>query len=101
MARRQVLEPWIIEAISALGGSGSLVDVCTRVWEIHEIDLKNSGELYYTWQYDIRWVADRLRRKGILKPVRVCRRRTWELAILVCTDHNPRTESARGDSGFT
>ena len=44
----------IIEAMSESGGSGSPVDVCTRIWEIHEIDLRTSGELFYTWQYEVR-----------------------------------------------
>ena len=65
--------------MSELGGSGSLVDVCTRIWEIHEIDLRNSGELFYTWQYEVRWAAGRLRRRRILKPVGICRPRVWEM----------------------
>jgi hypothetical protein len=98
MAMRQVLEPWIVEAISELGGSGSIVDVCTRVWEMHEIDLKSSGELFYTWQYDIRWVADRLRRRRILKAAGACRRSYWELEATIRANHAGHTESVEGNS---
>lgn len=51
------------------------------VWRRHELDLRNSGSLFYTWQYDIRWAAQKLRDTGRLKPI--AQRRPgvpWELA---------------------
>jgi hypothetical protein len=42
------------------------VQVSREVWRQHESDLRNSGDLFYTWQYDIRWAAQRLRNDGVL-----------------------------------
>ena len=82
MTMRHVLEPWIIEAMTELGGCGSLVDVCTCIWTKHEAELRSSGELFYTWQYDVRWVGNQLRQRKILKPMEGCRRRMWEMEML-------------------
>jgi hypothetical protein len=99
MAKRQVLEPWIIEALRGLGGSGSIADVCARIWEMHEIDLRNLRELLYTWHYDARWAATRLRRERILKAAEVCPRGVWELEILPRNDGDGYAESVSDNSG--
>jgi hypothetical protein len=81
MATKQDLMPWVLEALRELGGSGTVVQVCRVVWQRHEPDLRNSGDLFYTWQYDIRWAAQKLRDSGQLK--RMTARRPgqpWELA---------------------
>lgn len=77
---RHALRGWVLEALRQLGGSGSIVQVCQRVWQMHENDLRASGDLFYTWQYDIRWAAQYLRNGGFLKPVNGDRRSLWELA---------------------
>ncbi|MFC7788107.1 hypothetical protein ACU045_03905 [Microbacterium sp. MAHUQ-60] len=77
---RHSLKGWVIEALRQLGGSGSIVQVCQRVWQMHEADLRGSGELFYTWQYDIRWAAQYLRNTGRLKAVHGDRRSAWELS---------------------
>jgi hypothetical protein len=81
MATKQDLMPWVEEALTELGGRGTVVEVCEVVWRRHELDLRNSGSLFYTWQYDIRWAAQKLRDSGRLKPI--AQRRSgvpWELA---------------------
>jgi len=61
------LGDWIVEALRAKGGSAGLVQICRHVWEHHEDELRRSGDLFYTWQYDIRWAATNLRQAGVLK----------------------------------
>lgn len=81
MATKQDLMPWVVEALTELGASGTVVQVCKVVWRRHELDLRNSGDLFYTWQYDIRWAAQKLRDAGQLKPMGERRPgRPWELA---------------------
>ena len=81
MATKQDLMPWVIEALEELRGKGTVVQVCKVVWRRHELDLRNSGDLFYTWQYDIRWAAQKLRDVGRLKPMGERRPgRPWELA---------------------
>lgn len=66
MYDKGILEKWIIDALHSLGGSGSIVQVCKHVWDNHEGDLRKSGDLFYTWGYDIRWARNSLADKGKL-----------------------------------
>ena len=47
------LEDLVVEALKALGGSGTIVDVAREIWIHHEAELRSSGDLFFTWQYDI------------------------------------------------
>ena len=73
------LEDWLVEALSERGGSATIIEVCKSVWDRHETDLHSSGDVFYTWQYDIRWAATRLRDDGILKAAEDSPRGVWEL----------------------
>ena len=79
MATKYDLETWLTEALKALGGSGRIASICKHVWEAHEAELRDSGELFYTWQYDIRWAAQRLSQQGVMKSKRLSPRGVWEL----------------------
>jgi len=67
MATKEDLSGWLIEALRANNGSASIVEVCKYVWNNYENELRRSGDLFFTWQYDIRWAATRLQNKGILR----------------------------------
>jgi len=79
MATREDLQGWLIEALNALGGSASVAAACKHIWDHHETELKASGDLLYTWQYDVRWAANRLRRNNIMKSVEQSPSHVWEL----------------------
>jgi len=57
-----------------------VVDVAREIWQRHEADLRLSGDLFYTWQYDIRWAAQVLRNEGVLVKKEGKRSGTWDLA---------------------
>ena len=80
MSKREDLKTWVIDALRAHGGSATIVGVCQHIWEHHESELKSSGDLFFTWQYDMRWAAQALRSNGTLKSVQGSRSRLWELA---------------------
>jgi hypothetical protein len=80
MAGKELLTDWVVEAIRIEGGSASLLEVAKHVWRIHEAELREAGDLFYTWQYDMRWAATRLRKQGELKPADDSPRGIWELA---------------------
>ena len=80
MATKHDVTDWVVSALKALGGRGSLVDVAREIWKHHESDLRASGDLFYTWQYDMRWSANVLRRKGTMKAAELSPSGTWELA---------------------
>jgi hypothetical protein len=66
MHYREKLQLWVREALGDLGGQGLILDVAKHVWANHETDLKNSDDAFYSWQYDIRWAANQMRRAGKL-----------------------------------
>ena len=79
MADRRELLNWISDALIDLGGQASIVDVARHIWTNHEKDLRASGDLFYTWQYDMRWAAQRLRDEGLLVRSGLVPRGQWSL----------------------
>ena len=79
MLTRYEVDPWIIEALRALNGSAPIPRICEWIWANHESDLRNAGDLFYTWQYDVRWAATRLRGARKLKPAGSSPKGVWEL----------------------
>ncbi|MGK2962571.1 MAG: hypothetical protein ACSLFK_10560 [Gemmatimonadaceae bacterium] len=79
MVTRDRIKDWVIDALRARGGGSSLVGVAKHIWDHHENDLREAGELFYTWQYDMRWAATKLRKEGKMRAVRDSRNLTWEL----------------------
>jgi hypothetical protein len=76
---KKVLSKWLVEALREQRGSASIVDVCTYIWQNHEEDLRASGDLFFTWQYDIRWAAFVLRKSGRLKSTAGSPKGLWQL----------------------
>ena len=66
MASREDLQEWILEALEHFGGEAKLIDICKFVWLKHSSELERSGDLLFTWQYDIRWAGTKLRHAGKL-----------------------------------
>lgn len=69
MVARESMKLWIIECLRERGGSAWPREVSKYVWDRYEAELRDSGDMLYTWQYDIRWAAQQLRNGGTLKPV--------------------------------
>jgi len=63
---KEGLKPLVCEALNDLGGSGTVAQVAKVIWDKHEERLRDAGELFYTWQYDIRWAAQALQGEKIL-----------------------------------
>ena len=80
MAERDDLRTWVLEGIRAHGGSATPIEVAEYIWRNHEQDLRASGDLFYKWQYDMRWAAQTLRDEGILAAKHGRRGGTWDLA---------------------
>lgn len=79
MRTREDMKDWVVDALRSFGGSASPSDVAKYIWDNHEHDLRASGKLLYTWQYDVRWAAQALRSVGKLKAVYGRRDLPWEL----------------------
>jgi hypothetical protein len=81
MVTRNDLKPWILDALGASGGRATVVQVCRHVWQNHEGELRKSGDLFFTWQYDIRWAATKLRHERKLAVADRQSPTPWQLAI--------------------
>jgi hypothetical protein len=78
---RHDLQDWLVDALRAHGGAATVVQVCEHVWRNHEQGLRSSGDLFFTWQYDIRWAATKLRKKGVVGPADTAPTGTWTLGV--------------------
>jgi len=77
--RRTDLEDVVLESLRALGGAGTIPEVAEKIWLKHEADLRGSGELFFTWQYDMRWAAQRLRDAAKIKNAKRANKTVWQL----------------------
>ncbi|MCI5078203.1 hypothetical protein [Oricola sp.] len=78
MATKGNLIDWVQMALKSAGGSASLLYVAQFIWNNYETQLREN-DLFYTWQYDMRWAATELRRRGIMVPAEEDRRGKWTL----------------------
>lgn len=80
MVDRNDLKQWVLEALKELSGSATLLNVIKKVWEKHRREIEVSGDLFFTWQYDIRWAATSLRKQKKMKAAKKSPRGVWELS---------------------
>jgi hypothetical protein len=80
MLTKQDLPSLVLDALRHLGGSGTVVEVTREVWQRNEPQLRASGDLFYTWQYDLRWAAQHLRNEGQLAPTSRGANSRWRLS---------------------
>ncbi len=63
MAARKDFQKWVLSAIKAGGGSATILDVAKHIWKNHEKEIKSSENMFFKWQYDMRWAATVLRKE--------------------------------------
>ncbi len=66
-------------SLKTMGGKSNIIDVCKYVWINHQQELASSGDLFYTWQYDIRWAATELRKTKRMKAADESPKGIWEI----------------------
>lgn len=69
----------LYNSIKEMGGQTNIIEVCKYVWQHYQQELFNSGDLFYTWQYDIRWAATELRKTKRMKAAEQSPRGIWEI----------------------
>ena len=79
MADQPALRAWVLEAVRELGGRARPIEVAKHIWTRHADDLRAAGDLFYTWQYDMRWEAQKLRDVGTFTAKHGKRSGAWEL----------------------
>ena len=77
MASRDDLKEWVVDALRRGGGELKLLDIARDIWTNHEKELEASGDLFFSWQYDMRWACTALRDSGDIEPPE--KRGVWKL----------------------
>ncbi|MGK8642200.1 hypothetical protein ACRS7F_22250 [Brucella anthropi] len=80
MATKGDLVGWVEEALRSAGGTASILYVAQYIWNNHKKQLE-ANDLFYTWQYDMRWAATELRKRGVMVRAEDDRRGKWTLKI--------------------
>nr|WP_196108280.1 MULTISPECIES: hypothetical protein [unclassified Ochrobactrum] len=80
MATKGDLVDWVQEALKSAGGTASILYVAQYIWNNHKKQLEEN-DLFFTWQYDMRWAATELRKRGVLVRAEDDRRGKWSLTI--------------------
>jgi hypothetical protein len=76
MVTHDHLKIWVIDALKALGPA-PVPRIAQHIWENHETELRQSDDMFYTWQYAMRWAGQRLQIEG--KLTKKGTGRTWAL----------------------
>ena len=69
----------LYKTIKNLGGKATTINIFKEFYKLYENDLKNSGDLFYTWNYDIRWAATELRKTKRMKLASDTSKGIWEI----------------------
>ncbi len=75
---KQNLPEYVLNALNALGGEATIVEICKYIWdnEISKIPINQRNDHFYTWGYDVRWAAQKLRDNNLSY---IPRRGVWAL----------------------
>jgi hypothetical protein len=79
MATKLDLKEWIVEALKAHGGRAHFIDVAKYVWVNYQDELQGAGDLFYTWQHEVLWALDDLRKEGKSLPKPKGHKGPWRL----------------------
>ena len=80
MIKRKDLTEILEEALTALGGEGKIVEICEYIWGKYKDNLLSSGDIFYTWQYDLRMSAkETLKAKGKITTLKDGKKSVWKL----------------------
>ena len=70
MSHRKALEPIVAEVLKSAACRLTIVEVAKSIWAKHEADLRSGGDLFYVWQYEMRWAAQKLVDEGKVEKTR-------------------------------
>ena len=78
--KRKDLTEILEEALVSLGGEGRIVEICEYIWSKYNNDLLSSGDIFYTWQYDLRMSAkETLKAEGKIITIKDGNKSIWKL----------------------
>ena len=68
---RKDLPEILYELIKELGGKAKMMEIFKVFWQKYKNQLNETEDLFYTWNYDIRWAATQLRKQKRMKPASI------------------------------
>ena len=77
--RRDYLPDLLYETLDELGGEATALETAACFWTRHDTELRDSGNLFYTWRCDLRQAADTLRREHRMVEAYDCPEGVWAL----------------------
>jgi|TARA_B110000263_G_scaffold105236_1_gene91916 hypothetical protein len=79
MGETEDLMPLVVEALEYYDGSATLLEVSKYLWKNYENELREKGDIFYRWQYVLRWAGMKLRKQGKIIPSKDSPRGVWLL----------------------
>ncbi len=76
---RYELPDILYTSLKVMGGRATIIETCKYICGQYENELKKSGDLFYSWQYDIRRAATELRKTGRMKSGKISPKGIWEI----------------------
>lgn len=68
--KRTDLPNILYQIIEELGGRAKMMDIFKSFWAKYKNVLNENDDIFYTWNYDIRWAATQLRKEKRMKPAK-------------------------------
>lgn len=79
MTSRDALQQRALDSLKSRGGSATTVEGARHIGANHANELKAARDLFYTWQYDMRWACTKLREQHVVKAAELSKRGEWKL----------------------
>ena len=80
MSETDDMMPLVVEALEYYGGRATLMDISRYLWGKYENKFRASDDLFYRWQYVLRWAGTQLRKQGTMVPAENSPQGVWILA---------------------
>ena len=71
---------WSVEALNHFGGRAHHLDIAKWIWSKKRDELFEMGDLFYSWQYELRWAGTEMRGKKIILSANDSPKGTWILS---------------------
>ncbi|MDD4815529.1 MAG: hypothetical protein PHQ62_00095 [Clostridia bacterium] len=65
---RKDLPDILYNIIHQLGGKPNMMEIFKKFWKEYGSNFTTDDDIFYTWNYDIRWAATQLRKQRKMKP---------------------------------
>jgi hypothetical protein len=76
---RKEFSPWVIAALENHSGTANIFQISKYVWDNYHHIISQDSKMLYTWQYELRWAIQNLKKELKIQHKEKSIRGTWEL----------------------